>query len=150
MYQKFRLSTWHNSLLYASEDSISSVSPGEKRCHCIHMGVTILLLLATQGLILIAAAALSFLTFAGLMNAPLLLGFTFLLGLGASLGNPAWQAVNADLVPSEELPAAVTLSSVAYNLARGGTCSSRPHYRGRRTGSGVPPQRDSVLVRGRG
>jgi MFS family permease len=76
------------------------------------------LLLATQGLILIAAAALSFLTFAGLMNAPLLLGFTFLLGLGASLGNPAWQAVNAELVPPEELPAAVTLSSVAYNLAR--------------------------------
>src|SRR5947207_15924253 len=82
------------------------------------MGVTILLLLATQGLILIAAAVLSFLTFAGLMNAPLLLGFTFLLGLGASLGNPAWQAVNADLVPPEELPAAVTLSSVTYNLAR--------------------------------
>ena len=79
MYQKFMLSSWHNSLLYASEDSISSVSPGEKRCHYIHMGVTILLLLATQGLILIAAAALSFLTFAGLMNAPLLLGFTFLL-----------------------------------------------------------------------
>ncbi len=76
------------------------------------------LLLATQGLILIAAAALSFLTFAGLMNAPLLLGFTFLLGLGASLGNPAWQAVNAELVPPEELPVAVTLSSVAYNLAR--------------------------------
>ena len=118
MYQKFMLSSWHNSLLYASEHSISSVSPGEKRCHCIHMGVTILLLLATQGLILIAAAALSFLTFAGLMNAPLLLGLTFLLGLGASLGNPAWQAVNAELVPPEELPAAVTLSSVAYNLAR--------------------------------
>jgi len=27
MYQKFMLSSWHNSLLYASEDSISSVSP---------------------------------------------------------------------------------------------------------------------------
>src|SRR5437868_11548112 len=43
MYQKFMLSSWHNSLLYASEDSISSVSPGEKGCHCIHMRVTILL-----------------------------------------------------------------------------------------------------------
>src|SRR6266478_944912 len=75
------------------------------------------LLLATQGLIL-AAAALSVLTFTGLMNAPLLLGFTFVLGLGAILANPAWQAVNAELVPPDELPAAVTLSSVSYNLAR--------------------------------
>jgi len=76
------------------------------------------LLLATQSLILVAAAALSFLTFAGLMNPPLLLGFTFVLGLGAILANPAWQAINAELVPAEELPAAVTLSSVSYNLAR--------------------------------
>src|SRR6266704_2846056 len=76
------------------------------------------LLLATQGLILAAAAALSILTFTGLMNAPLLLGFTFVLGLGAILANPAWQAVNAELVPPDELPAAVTLSSVSYNLAR--------------------------------
>jgi MFS family permease len=76
------------------------------------------LLLTTQGLILVTAAALSVLTFAGLMNAPLLLGFTFVLGLGAILANPAWQAVNAELVPSDELPAAVTLSSVSYNLAR--------------------------------
>src|SRR6266851_4576442 len=86
------------------------------------------LLLATQGLILVAAAALSVLTFANLMNTSLLLGFTFLLGLGASLASPAWQAVHADLVPPEELPAAVTLSSVAYNLARGGTSSSWSHY----------------------
>ena len=76
------------------------------------------LLLATQGLILVAAAALAVLTYAGQMNAPLLLGFTFLLGLGAILGNPAWQAVNTELVPPDELPAAVTLSSVSYNLAR--------------------------------
>jgi len=76
------------------------------------------LLLATQGLILVVAAALSVLTFAGLMNVPLLLGFTFVLGLGAILANPAWQAVNAELVPPDELPAAVTLSSVSYNLAR--------------------------------
>jgi MFS family permease len=76
------------------------------------------LLLATEGLILLAAAALAVLTYAGLMNAPLLLGFTFVIGLGAVLGNPAWQAVNTELVPPGELPAAVTLSSVSYNLAR--------------------------------
>src|SRR2546428_1057973 len=76
------------------------------------------LLLATQSLILVAAAALSVLTFAGLMNAPLLLGFTFVLGLGAILANPAWQAVNTELVPPDELSEAVTLSSVSYNLSR--------------------------------
>ena len=76
------------------------------------------LLLATQGLILVTAAMLSILTFAGLMNVPLLLGFTFVLGMGTILSNPAWQAVNAELVPPNELPAAVTLSSVSYNLAR--------------------------------
>ncbi len=76
------------------------------------------LLLVTQGLILVAAAALSLLTFADLMNVPLLLGFTFVLGLGEILANPAWQAVYTDLVPASELPAAVTLSSVSYNLAR--------------------------------
>ena len=48
------------------------------------------LLLATQGLILVAAAVLSILTWASLMNPPLLLGFTFVLGLGAILANPAW------------------------------------------------------------
>src|SRR3989440_2862095 len=53
-----------------------------------------------------------------LMNVPLLLGFTFVLGLGAILANPAWQAVNTELVPPDELPEAVTLSSVSYNLAR--------------------------------
>lgn len=76
------------------------------------------LLLTTQGLILITAALLSLLTFAGLMNAPLLLSFTFVLGLGAILSNPAWQAINAELVLPEQLPAAVTLGSVSYNLAR--------------------------------
>ena len=43
MYQKFMLSSWHNSLLYASEDSIFLSKSSEKRRHCIHMGVTILL-----------------------------------------------------------------------------------------------------------
>jgi transmembrane secretion effector len=70
------------------------------------------LLLATQGLIQVAAAALSVLTWTSLMNSPLLLG------LGAILGNLAWQAINAELVPAAELPAAVTLSSVSYYLAR--------------------------------
>ncbi len=85
------------------------------------------LLLATQGLILVAAAALSVTTWTSLMNAPLLPG------LGAILGNPAWQAINAELVPADKLPDAVTLSSVSYNLARG---------------TGYPVRRFSTLASG--
>jgi len=103
------------------------------------------LLLATQGLILVAAVTLALLTYAGLMNAPLLLGFTFVLGLGAILGNPAWQAVNTELVPPDELPAAVTLSSVSYNLARA-VGSGRPSRRDGRTGGGLPAQRPRLPV----
>jgi hypothetical protein len=100
-------------------------------------------------LILVAAAVLSALTFTGLMNATLLLGFTFVLGLGAILANPAWQAVNTELVLPDELPAAVTLSSVSYNLARGEPSTSRPRYRCSGTGRSVPPQRHRLPVRGR-
>src|SRR5712691_5698834 len=105
------------------------------------------LLLTTQGLILVTAAMLSVLTFAGLMNVPLLLGFTFVLGMGAILSNPAWQAVNAELVPPNELPEAVTLSSVSYNLARGGPSISGSAHCGGGAGSGVPPQRHCLPVR---
>ncbi|MFV0301803.1 MAG: MFS transporter [Paracoccus sp. (in: a-proteobacteria)] len=48
----------------------------------------------------------------------LLLGFTFLIGAGQALYNPPWQASMGDLVPREDLPAAVTLNSVGFNLMR--------------------------------
>lgn len=47
-----------------------------------------------------------------------LLCFTFLLGLGSALHLPAWQASMRDLVPREDLPAAVTLNSMSFNLMR--------------------------------
>ncbi|GAC1428234.1 MAG: MFS transporter [Ktedonobacteraceae bacterium] len=76
------------------------------------------LLLITNIWTLIAAAGLSLLTFLHLTNIWILLIFTFALGLGATVSNPAWQAINSELVPPDELPAAVTLSSVSFNLAR--------------------------------
>jgi Transmembrane secretion effector len=48
----------------------------------------------------------------------LLLIMTFLLGVGAALNAPAWQATTSDLMPREEVPAAVALSAVSMN-ARG-------------------------------
>src|SRR5438270_13030513 len=50
------------------------------------------LLLATQGWMTAAAAALGILTLAGWITPWSLLGFTFLLGLGAAANGPAWQA----------------------------------------------------------
>src|SRR4051794_10190064 len=76
------------------------------------------LLLFTQGWMLLTAALLSVLTFLGLMSAWTLLALTFLLGLGGALNAPAWQAIVPELVPREQLPQAVALNSVGFNLAR--------------------------------
>src|SRR5690242_1718558 len=56
------------------------------------------LLLATHAWMLLAALTLGLLTLGGLMSAGTLLVFTFLLGLGAALTGPAWQAMLPDLV----------------------------------------------------
>lgn len=76
------------------------------------------LLLVTQAWMLACATALGFLTLAGLTTPGLLLLFTFLLGLGSALNGPAWQAVVPELIPREDLPGAVTLQSVGFNIAR--------------------------------
>jgi MFS family permease len=76
------------------------------------------LLLFTQGWMLAATALLGALTLAGVVTPWVVLGFTFLIGLGAALNGPAWQAITPELVPREELPAAVALGGVGFNLAR--------------------------------
>ena len=67
---------------------------------------------------LLVAAALAAATYAGLMTPWRLLTMTFLLGLGSALNAPAWQATTPELVPREEVPAAVALSGVSMNVAR--------------------------------
>jgi predicted MFS family arabinose efflux permease/quinol monooxygenase YgiN len=76
------------------------------------------LLLFTQGWMLIAAAGLGLLTFIGVTTPWLLLAFTFLIGVGAVLTMPAWQAIVPELVPRPELPSAVSLNSAGFNVAR--------------------------------
>ena len=76
------------------------------------------LLLVSQTWMLAAAAGLGGITLAGAASPWLLLFFTFLLGLGAALNGPAWQAITPELVPAADLPAAVALGSVGFNLAR--------------------------------
>ncbi|MCA9138209.1 MAG: MFS transporter [Planctomycetales bacterium] len=76
------------------------------------------LLLATQVLMLLAAASLAVLTLAGTMTSWLLLAFTFLIGLGLTLHVPTWQASIPELVPRAQLSRAIALGSISFNLAR--------------------------------
>src|SRR5262249_582199 len=76
------------------------------------------LLIFWQSWMLLAAALLSVLTFAGLVSPWILLPLTFLLGGGGALNNPAWQAGVPELVPRAELPDAIALNSAGFNLAR--------------------------------
>src|SRR5258705_8264036 len=76
------------------------------------------LLLLSQGWMLASAVALALLTFFGLTTPWILLILIFCLGLGSALNAPAWQAILPELVPRSELFAAVSLNSVAFNIAR--------------------------------
>src|SRR5262244_2086661 len=76
------------------------------------------LLLVTQIWMLVAAAVMGALTLAGVMMPWLLLLLTFCLGVGSAMNSPAWQAIVPELVPRRELPQAMTLSGVAFNVSR--------------------------------
>ena len=64
------------------------------------------------------SVALAVLAFLGLLNPWLLLTFTFLIGVGTALFNPSWQASVGDIVPRHDLPGAVTLNSLGFNMMR--------------------------------
>jgi MFS family permease len=76
------------------------------------------LLIAIQVYLLIVAGALGILTWLEMTTAWALLGFTFALGVGAAMMMPAWAAIVPDLVPSQEMPSAIALNSIAINVSR--------------------------------
>jgi MFS family permease len=76
------------------------------------------LLILTNIWMLVMSALLGIVTLAGGATPHVLLGFTFLLGVGAALAGPAFQYVIPELVPPSELPLAIALNSVALNFAR--------------------------------
>ncbi len=76
------------------------------------------LLLVTQGWMLAAAAILGMFTVAHQTGPWMLLLLTFALGLGSTMNGPAWQAILPELVPRGDLPQAIALNSVGFNLAR--------------------------------
>src|SRR5690606_27983436 len=61
---------------------------------------------------------LAVLAFLGLLSPWLLLGMTFLIGVGTALHNPSWHASMGDIVPRASLPHAVSLNAMSFNLMR--------------------------------
>src|SRR4029453_15991889 len=76
------------------------------------------LLFTVQMYMLVVAGSLAVLTVAGLVTPTLMLVFTFLLGIGAAVQLPTWQAVLPELVPRKQLGAATRLEMVGVNVGR--------------------------------
>jgi len=76
------------------------------------------IMLAAQVLMTVISLGLAVLTFMGLLTPWLLLAVTFLIGCGTALHNPSWQASLGDLLPRKDLPSAVALNSMSFNLMR--------------------------------
>ncbi|HEX7061690.1 MAG TPA: MFS transporter [Woeseiaceae bacterium] len=76
------------------------------------------IMVAAQLFMLLVSAALAACTYLGLITPWLLLTFTFLIGCGAAFNGPSWQASVAEMVPREDLPTAVALNSMGFNIAR--------------------------------
>ncbi len=76
------------------------------------------LLLFTQSWMILASAALGVLSLLHLVDPWVLLTFTFLLGLGAVMNDPAWQAITPDVVSPSRHASAVALNSAGFNVAR--------------------------------
>ncbi len=76
------------------------------------------LLLFTQSWMVVAAVALGVLTLLDAVSPWMLLAFTFLMGVGAVMNDPAWQAITPDVVSPERHASAVALNSAGFNVAR--------------------------------
>jgi MFS family permease len=75
-------------------------------------------MLIAQGFMFGVSVVLTVMALNGWLTPWVLLGFTFLIGCGTALHNPSWQATMGDIVSREELPAAVSLNSMGFNLMR--------------------------------
>ncbi|SPM36887.1 MFS family permease, partial [Mycobacterium rhizamassiliense] len=76
------------------------------------------LLMFLQTYAVAVALALAVVTYLGKLGPTSLLMFTLAIGFAAALAGPAWQAIQPEVVPREQIPAAATLSSVSVNIAR--------------------------------
>jgi MFS family permease len=75
-------------------------------------------MVVAQIFMLVISVALALCAWAGLIGPWTLLLFTFAIGCGSAFFAPAWQASVGDMVPRTEVPGAVVLNSMGFNIAR--------------------------------
>ncbi|WP_067452445.1 MFS transporter [Nocardia alba] len=76
------------------------------------------LLIGAQTGMALASLTLTVFTATGHTTPAVLLSLLFLLGCGQALTAPAWQAVQPELVPREEITSAAALGSMSVNIGR--------------------------------
>ncbi|WP_417425650.1 MFS transporter [Hoeflea sp.] len=76
------------------------------------------IMLVAQSFMLLVSLALASLAYKELLTPWTLLSFTFLIGCGTALHNPSWQATVGDIVPRDDLSAAVSVNSMGFNMMR--------------------------------
>jgi MFS family permease len=74
--------------------------------------------LVSLSIALVGSTVLSVLAWLGLVTPNILLIFCFIVGSGMALFGPAWQSSVSEQVPAENLPSAVALNGISYNIAR--------------------------------
>jgi MFS family permease len=75
-------------------------------------------LIGSEIVLTLVAAISAVLVWRDLINPSALLLFTFLLGAGAAFTAPAWQSIVPQLVPKQDLAAAVASNGVGVNISR--------------------------------
>jgi MFS family permease len=76
------------------------------------------LMIIAQIFLLAVSIVLTLCAYLGLITPWLLLTFTFLVGCGIAFNGPAWQSLVGEMVPRKDLPAAIALNSMGFNIAR--------------------------------
>jgi len=76
------------------------------------------IMLIAQSVMLTVSIVLAVVAYFGHMTPWTLLSLTFLLSCGTALYGPAWQSSVGEQVPRADVPAAVSLNSLSFNLAR--------------------------------
>jgi predicted MFS family arabinose efflux permease len=76
------------------------------------------LLMFLQSYAVFVALALAVLTYLGRLSPASLLMFTVAIGCASALTAPAWQSIQPEVVPRDQIPAASTLSSVSANVGQ--------------------------------
>lgn len=75
-------------------------------------------MLTAQVGMLAFSSALALCAYLGVLDPVLLLAFTLTIGIGTALNSPAWQASVRQQVDPKQIPQAIALNSISFNIAR--------------------------------